>query len=376
MYFAACAASVCVDVLAATKTLVMAETARRAFVATIVTVGVIVFALALWKLRLVVALLFAGFIVSAAMRPGIEALHRRQVPRSAGLFLHYAVFAGLIALVLWFAVPRALAQVTGAIENLPQTRHAIGVEAKQSSGIKQEILLSLQRRLKEVPSGHALFQTLKTIGMTAFEVGIGIFFVFAVAGYWIFERDRAMNVVAELLPREKRKLVRDTWLLIDLKLGAYVRGMALIILIVATTLSLLFWAIGLRYWLLIGCFAGLVEIVPVIGPLAAAALAVGVGLTESVHLAVLALVVVAAVRLTQDYLVNPRVMGGAVGMSPLLVLFSASAIVFLFGGFAVLLAVPLAAVLVTLVDVAVRDKDPADEETPTVLFPAAKEAER
>ena len=163
--------------------------------------------------------------------------------------------------------------------------------------------------------------------------------------------------------------------MIDLKLGAYVRGMALIVLIVATTLSLLFWAIGLPYWLLIGCFAGLVEIVPVIGPIAAGALAIGVGLTESLHLAVLALVVVVGVRLTQDYLVNPRVMGSAVGMSPLVVLFSASAVVFLFGGFAVLLSVPLAAVVVTLVDVVVRNKNPAEEETPTVLF-AAKEAER
>jgi predicted PurR-regulated permease PerM len=354
----------------------MTETARKAFIATLVTVGVVVLALALWKLRLVVALLFAGFIVSAAMRPGIDALHRRGVPRSVGLFLHYLVLGGLLALALWFAVPRALNQVTGAIANLPDTRHAIGVEAKQSSGIKQEILLSLQRRLQEVPSGSKLFSTLKTLGMTAFEIGIGIFFVFAVAGYWIFERERAMNVVAELLPRPKRKIVRDTWLLIDLKLGAYVRGVALIVLIVGTTLSLLFWLIGLQYWLLIGCFAGLVEIVPVVGPVAAAALAVGVGLTESVHLAVLALIVVVAVRLVQDYLVNPRVMGSAVGMSPLVVLFSASAVVFLFGGFALLLAVPLAAVFVTLVDVVVRNKNPAEEETPTVLFPAAKEADR
>src|SRR3954463_16814527 len=148
-----------------------------------------------------------------------------------------------------------------------------------------------------------------------------------------------MNVVADLLPRQKRKVVRDTWVLIDLKLGAYVRGMVLIILIVATTLSLLFWAIGMPYWLLIGCFAGLVEIVPVVGPIAAATLAVGIGLSQSVHLAVLALIVVVAVRLAQDYLVNPRVMGSAVGISPLVVLFSASAVVLLFGGFALLLAV-------------------------------------
>ena len=354
----------------------MAETARKTFVATLVIVGVVVFVLALWKLRLVVALLFAGFIIAAAIRPSIVALERRHVPRSAGLVLHYAVFAGLIALALWFAVPRALDQVTGAIENLPQTRHEIGVQAKQSSGIKQEILKSVQRRLEKVPSGHALFTTLKTIGMTAFEIGVGIFFVFAVAGYWIFERDRAMDVVTELLPRPKRKVVRDTWILIDLKLGAYVRGLVVIVVLVATTLSLLFWAIGLPYWLLIGCFAGFVEIIPVVGPLAAAALAVGVGFTQSVHLALLALAVVLCVRLAQDYLVNPRVMGGAVGLSPLLVLFSASAVVFLFGGFALLLAVPLAAVFVTLVDVTIRNKNPAEEETPTVLFPAAKEADR
>jgi len=110
----------------------------------------------------------------------------------------------------------------------------------------------------------------------------------------------------------------------------------------------------------------------VIGPLVAGAFAVGVGLTQSVHLALLALAVVLVVRLTQDYIVNPRVMGSAVGMSPLVVLFSASAVVFLFGGFAVLLA----SVVVTLVDVAVRNKNPAEEESPTVLFPAAKEAER
>ena len=343
-------------------------TARKSFVTTLVAVAVIVLALALWRLRLEVALLFAGFILAAAMRPGVEGLQRRGVPRAGGLLLHYAVFAGVIALALWFAVPRALNQVTGAVENLPQTRQAIKTEANHSSGIKQEILLGLQRRLKRLPSGGTVFTTARTIGVTAFEVVIGIFFMFAVAGYWIFERDRAMNVVTELLPRPKRKVVRDTWVLIDLKLGAYVRGVALIMLIVATTLSLVFWLIGLPYWLLVGCFAGLVEIVPVIGPLVAAILAVGVGFTESVHLAVLALAAVLCVRLLQDYIVNPRVMGSAVGMSPLVVLFSASAVVFLFGGFAVLLAVPIAAVVVTLFDVILRDVDPAEEDVPAVIF--------
>jgi predicted PurR-regulated permease PerM len=137
-------------------------------------------------------------------------------------------------------------------------------------------------------------------------------------------------------------------------------------------LSVAFWAIGLPFWLLIGVSAGIVAIVPVIGPLAAGALAVGVGLTESWHLALFAGIVVLVVRLFEDYVVIPRVMGHVTGISPLLVLVGVTAIGLLFGGFYVLLATPLLAVLVTLVDVIVRDKDPADEDVPAVLF--AKES--
>ena len=57
-----------------------------------------------------------------------------------------------------------------------------------------------------------------------------------------------------------------------------------------------------------------------------------------------------------------------------LVLFSVTAVGLLFGGFAVILAIPIVAVLTTLIDVIVRDRDPAEEDVPTVLFPA-KEAE-
>jgi len=102
--------------------------------------------------------------------------------------------------------------------------------------------------------------------------------------------------------------------------------------------------------------------------------AVGVGLTESWQTALAAGICVLVVRLLEDYVVIPKVLGEAVGLSPLVVLVSVTAVGILFGGFAVLLAVPFAAVLATLVDVVLLDKDPAEEEVPTVLFPA-KDAE-
>jgi predicted PurR-regulated permease PerM len=143
---------------------------------------------------------------------------------------------------------------------------------------------------------------------------------------------------------------------------------------VSTVLSLAFWLIGMPYWLLLGIFAGLVEIVPVVGPLAAGALAVGVGLTVSIKMAALAAGCVYGLRLLQDYVINPRVLGGAVGLSPLLVLIAVSIVGVVLGPFYVLIAVPLASLLVTVMDVVVRDVEPAEAEVPTVIF-SAKETE-
>jgi predicted PurR-regulated permease PerM len=354
------------------KSLVMKHTAQRTALVTLVVIALVAASLALWKLKLVIALVFLGIIVAAAMRSGIDALHRRGIPRGVGLALHYLAIAGLIALLLWIVVPRAIDQVQNALGGT--TKAQIHQEATHSKGIKHQILTAIDRRLRELPHASSLVHPALEFTLKAFEVLVGIFFVFATAAYWIFERDRAVDFVSSLLPRPKRKRLRDTWDLIDLKLGAFVRGEAVLVLLVGTILTAAFWAIGLPYFILIGAFAGIVEVVPVIGPIAAGVLAVGVGLTESWHVALAAGICVLVVRMLEDYLIVPRVLGGSVGLSPLLVLCSVTAVGILFGGFAVILAVPLVAVLVTVVDVVVRDKDPAEEDIPTVLFPA-KEAE-
>jgi predicted PurR-regulated permease PerM len=344
----------------------MLSTARRAAIATLVAGGIVVLALALWKLKLVLALLFSAFIIAAAMRPAIEWLARHRIPRGVGLGIHYLVVVGVIAAVIAFAVPRALSQVDHALS--PTGKAQIARATRNSSGVKHQVLVALQKRLNHLPKRNQLVKPVTQAGVTAFEVMIGILFTFAAAAYWIFERDKTVDLVCSLLPRPRRKLVRDTWDLIDAKLGAFVRGQVLLILLVGTTLSLLLWAIGEPYWLLVGAFAGLVEIVPVIGPLAAGALAVAVGFTSSVQVAVLAAVCVVAVRICEDYLVMPKVLGEAVGLSPLLVLVSVTTVGILFSGWAVLFAVPIAAVLVTLFDVVLRDVNPAEEDQPAVLF--------
>src|SRR5438874_3164454 len=93
----------------------MGETAKRTAIATLVVIAIVAAALALWKLKIVIALVFLGVIIAAAMRPGIEALRRRGIPRGLGLLVHYVAIFGFIALLLWVAVPRALTPVESAL---------------------------------------------------------------------------------------------------------------------------------------------------------------------------------------------------------------------------------------------------------------------
>jgi predicted PurR-regulated permease PerM len=291
----------------------------------VIVVGVVAGALALWHLRLLIFLFLLGITWAAAMRPGVEWLSRHGVPRAAGVLLHFAAAAAVAALLLWLVVPQAVAQVQQAVGDLPTSRSEIRHAAQTSTGIKHDLLVDLQRHLDDLPSASELVHPAITITTKALEVLLGVFFTLATAAYWILERERAERLVLSAIAPQRRRVVRSTWNLIDLKLGAFVRGQLLMITFVSITLSSLFALIGLPFWLLIGVFAGIVEVLPVVGPLAAGTLAVGVGLTVDWRHALYAAIAVWGLRLLQDYVINPHVFGHAVGLSPLIVLLTVTA---------------------------------------------------
>ena len=356
----------------------MTDTARKTATATLVALAIVIAALALWKIRLVIALLFLGFVIASAMRPSVEWLNRRaRVPRPVGVILHYLGFLTAIGLFLYLVVPVGITQIDRALGGqVPTSTEQLHHAAVHSHGIRHEILSAIDKRLRQLPSGASLLHPAVTVTKTLFEILVGILFMFAVGAYWIFERDGAIALVQSMVPRAHRRVTRDTWVLIDKKLGAFVRGQFLLVVIVATLLSFALWLDGEPYWLLIGTGAGIVELVPIVGPIAAGAVAIGAGLTAGWVVALGAGIAVLVLRQLQDYVIGPRVMGHAVGLSPLVVLISVVTVGYLLGAIYVLIAIPIACVVATLVDVVIRNRDPADEDAPTVLFAGTAEGKR
>ena len=126
----------------------MRDTARRAFVATVVVGGIVVAALALWKLKLLIAILFMAFIIAAAMRPGVDALRRRRIPRGIGIGIHYVGLFAAVGLLLYFVVPTATEQVQEAI---PTSGSELEEETDASSGVRRQFLEAVQDRLEDLP---------------------------------------------------------------------------------------------------------------------------------------------------------------------------------------------------------------------------------
>ena len=321
--------------------------------ATAAALAVAALAFGLWKVRAVIILLLLALTFAAAIRPGVEWLRRRHVPEAIAILLFFVLAGGAIGLFVWLAVPPAVHQIGHAV---------LGNPPSGSTGARERVLVWLQHHLNQLPTGAQLVHPIATYGHKATDAVVAIFFTLAATWYLISEHDSMIKLLTALAPESKRDEARETYLEIDRRLGAYTRLRFLMIFAVGTVLSAGFYVIGLDYWLLVGAFVGVAEIVPMIGPLFGAILVLAVGLPQSLHVAALALLWLYVVRLFQDYVVNPHLALRTVGLSPLVTLVSVAVVGMLFGGLAVILAVPVTAAVATLIDVLVLGHQPPAAE--------------
>jgi predicted PurR-regulated permease PerM len=318
---------------------------RYAFVSAGVVVAVLAAALALWQVRVVVALLFLAIVLGSAMRPGVERLRGLGVPRGAGVLCHYVVLAGLIAFGVYVAAPQLLHQARAAVAE----RGAGGGHSGLGAAVGGRAVDALASWIAS-PSLHDVLEPTLQITLRALAILTGVAFVLACAAYWTIDRDRIRSTVTARLGPRKRAAALDLWDRIEERLGAYVRAQLFLIALVATVLSIAFKLIGVPFWLILGVFAGVVEIIPVVGPLIAGVVAVGIGLTVSLHTAALAAGAVYGLRVLQDYVIVPRVVGRAVDLPPLLTLASVAVVGIALGPALVPLTTPIVASLALIVE--------------------------
>jgi len=180
------------------------------------------------------------------------------------------------------------------------------------------------------------------------------FFIFLVAGfYFLKEGDTIFDKILNFVPNDFRVDVEILFRRVNKVFGSYLRGQILLVVLVSLVLFIALSILGVKFALVLAVFSGFAEIIPIIGPVVAGAVATLVTLISGVsnfsilpfQAGIIVVIIYFVVRELEDYFVIPKVMSKIADLHPLIILFAVIAGGHLLGVLGLIMAVPIAAVI-------------------------------
>jgi predicted PurR-regulated permease PerM len=339
-------------------------TTRQVVVGTLFVIAVLLAFWLLYQFRLVVFILFIAIVLGTAIRPAVDWLHRRNIPRPAGVIVIYLLLLVLIAGFVLLVAPLLAEQLTQISLELPGQYNDFRNALIQSRSIfLQQIGLRLPIRpflpAPAAPAGQGEAQVeaaLDRVAMFFSVAGItlrgllALLAIFLLAFYWTLESNRTIRSLLLFFDPVRRERIRALIAEIESRVGGYIRGQSLLCLIIAAVSLIAYLLIGLPYALVLALIAGVMEAVPMVGPILGAIPAILVGLTQAPERVVWVVVATAGIQALEGYLLVPRVMKGSVGVSPIVSLLALATFASLLGLPGALLAIPVAAIIQLILD--------------------------
>jgi predicted PurR-regulated permease PerM len=290
-------------------------------------------------------LAFTAVIVAAAILPAARFAERYRIPRGISVLLVYLGAVGVLALMGRLLWPALTEQWTQFMEQLPKFIE----DVQRWMGSFDLFLLRWGASLPapKAEDLQGLFGTLlaNTLQVTAGVVGfvVGLLAVIVIAAYLVIDAEHMGSQLLRLVPPAQRARVAGLAEPVLWRIGGYVRGQILSSLCVGAVLAIGMGLLGVRYALLIGAIAAVLNVVPFVGSLLAAVLGILSALSESVGVAIGTVVLFWGTNALEGKLLAPQFVGRATGLHPLAVLVALLAGAHLAGLIGALVAVPFLA---------------------------------
>lgn len=337
-----------------TPTRVMINTASILFVLVMVWI--------LIQIKAIIVLAIIGILFAAAIEPLVNRLRRRGMTRGQAIVTVYASLIAFIGLTSYLVIPPLIGQGGTLLNDIPDILRNLQEQARSSDNgfIRTTGAQALGRvrdaytDLREGPSIE------RSQAIQAVSTLVGVLFTIlttlVVAFYWMTEKAIIKRVVLGLFPLSKRDRAHSLWDEIEMRIGGWTRGQLTLCLVIGAISTVGYFALGLEFWLALGIFAGITEIIPFIGPFLGGAAAFTIALTESWQKALIVVVFVLALQQLEGAFLVPRVMRNAVGMTPLTVILAVLVGGALAGPLGSILAIPVGAVVQVIVQDLLRSR--------------------
>ncbi len=308
----------------------------------------------IYAVKEIFAILFVALILASAFDPWVDWLQKRKVPRGLGVLLIYLVLFLVLGSAIVLLIPPITEQVKELSSNFPQywgklvSGFRIFSEYSAEHGFMdetQKLLASVEKFSGRAAGGVFSF-------LTGAFGGVVSFFLALVLTFYITVEEQALKrLVKSVTPDKYQPYVIQLINRIQNKIGRWLRGQLVLCLIVGVLAYVGLLILGIKYALVLALLAGILELIPYLGPTLGAIPAVLLAFTQSPFKALLVVILYFVIQQLENNIIAPKVMQKAVGLNPIITIIVLLMGAKLGGVIGVLLSIPVA----TAVSVFVKD---------------------
>jgi predicted PurR-regulated permease PerM len=295
----------------------------------------------LWPVFLV---LVTALLIVGTMSPAVSWMEERRVKRGLGIAIVFSLFFVVATLTVMLTVPPLLAQASALIEQGPAFRATLSDYLSHSN-----LTAPVAGWLREIK--------FVAISSSAFDFSVRIFEIAAygasaifLALYIMIDRDRLRGGLFALVPRSHHIRLARVLMNLETIVGAYIRGQLVTCLLIALFSFVLLVACGVQHAVALAVFAGVADVLPYIGAFLSIGPMVLAALERGPMVVAVVLLVMIAYEEFESRVLVPRIYGRALRLPSSVVLFALLAGGTLMGILGALLALPVAATVMMLID--------------------------
>jgi len=306
-----------------------------------------------YLIRDVIGLLFVALVLSSALSPWVATIQRRGLNRAMSILVIYFGFLIVVGSVIALLIPLLVSEFTQLAKAFPDYYQRLSEWIAGSHGplSDQSTAISIQQGVERLPN-TALGALSSIVSALATVFGGLAYFVLVLvlSFYMMSNEDGVKKCISFFVPLQHREYVGDVILRIQRKMGLWLRAQLVLMASIGLLTFIGLSVFGVNYASALSLLAGLMEIIPYVGPVLGAVPAVLIAFLDSPLKGLLVIIMYVLIQQFENHFLVPKIMQKAVGLHPLFVIV-AILLGAKFGGVVgALLAVPVAAAVVMLVE--------------------------
>lgn len=318
----------------------------------------------LFAVKDILLLIFVAIVIASGLDPVIDWLQKKRIPRGISSLFLFLILLGLITLIVYLLVPPLIEQTRQLIEVLPGYFQTVFEKVSEFTGYSQEQSLDKAKEIfasLEDKIGGAASSVYGWIS-GLFGGILSVVMIFVLSFYFIVEEGSFKKFIRSIVPFRHRPYVEDLVGRMQLQVGKWLRGQLLLGVIIGVVIYIGLSLMGVKYALVLALVAGLLEVVPYIGPVISAIPAVLIASAQSPLLALFVVILYFLVQQLENHILVPKIMQKVVGLNPLVIILVILVAVKLAGILGAIVAVPAATLISVFLKDLFSERDKKDEE--------------